>query len=169
MGQHKIPARQAQIQKQRSEPSLPDNPVTKQIKATVIGFSRPDCKICFGRGRLGFDARYKDKSHIIPCKCIEYFDLETVQKSWEEARQEAQKRVDAQIADAIKNQAPAKEVEFVCGLRGTFAAGMPKICAQHGESCGIKLPLESQQMQSSSSSPSDSSNSSSSASVSGST
>lgn len=53
------------------------------VKATIIGFSRDDCKKCHGRGRLGFDRKFSDLVHVIPCSCVEFMDLETVQKSWE--------------------------------------------------------------------------------------
>jgi hypothetical protein len=161
MGQHNSQQRRVQIQKSKSEPQS-SSPATKQIKATVIGFSREDCKICFGRGRLGFDARFKDKTHIIACRCVEFFDLETVQKSWEEARQENERRVKAELSKLDQNS-PLEEFIYPCGIHGTAAAGMPRICPEHGELCGT----ESQSMQSSSSSHSESSNSSSS--VSGST
>jgi hypothetical protein len=163
MGQHQTPLRKTQIQKLQAEPQS-SSPMTQQIKATVIGFSREDCKICFGRGRLGFDARYKDKVHIIPCKCVEFFDLETVQKSHDEAKQAAQKEIDAELAKLDKTS-PIIEAEFNCGIRTTGASGQLFICPEHGESCGIKLP----QTQSSSSSPSEFSSSSSSASDSTST
>lgn len=52
-----------------------------QIKAAVIGFARVDCPICYGRGRRGWDLKYNDKHHVIPCDCIEFMDLDTVREA----------------------------------------------------------------------------------------
>ena len=51
------------------------------IRAAVVGFARTDCKKCFGRGRIGFDAKYKDMLHVMVCPCVELMDLETVRAS----------------------------------------------------------------------------------------
>jgi hypothetical protein len=65
-----------------------------QIAARVIGFARPDCKFCFGRGRIGWDAKYKDKAHVIPCRCCEWFDLEVIQESWKRDQEKLAKAVE---------------------------------------------------------------------------
>lgn len=58
------------------------------IRATVVGFSRESCRKCHGTGRAGYDTRYKDKSHVFPCDCIEFFSLEAVQNSLAEAKRD---------------------------------------------------------------------------------
>lgn len=72
------------------------------IQATVLGFSRKNCKKCHGLGRLGYDTKYKDNSHVIPCTCVEFFELVAVQRSIEaekaKANGEAQRR-DGQIGE----------------------------------------------------------------------
>lgn len=61
----------------------------EQNAARVIGFARPNCKRCLGRGRLGWDTKYGDHAHVIPCPCIEFFDLEVVQQAWQKSQQES--------------------------------------------------------------------------------
>ena len=74
-----------------ANPAPTPSPVTNEAvgkdfcRAAVVGFARANCPKCHGRGRLGFDVRYTDNLHIIPCPCVELMDLETVQKSWEAA------------------------------------------------------------------------------------
>jgi hypothetical protein len=57
-------------------------------KGAVIGFARIDCNKCFGRGRKGFDVRFSDNLHVIPCDCVEMLDLETLQKDLETLQKE---------------------------------------------------------------------------------
>lgn len=71
-------------------------------RATIIGFARINCKKCNGRGRKGFDTRYKDNLHIIPCDCVELMDLDTVQKDWELAKEKKQAEFDEQNGEQSK-------------------------------------------------------------------
>jgi hypothetical protein len=64
------------------------------IRATVVGFSRETCRKCHGTGRAGYDARYKDRSHVLPCPCVEFFEMSAVQKSVEEVKDGKGKRGD---------------------------------------------------------------------------
>ena len=74
-----------------SHPTPPTDP--NLIAATVIGFSRNNCKKCNGTGRAGYDVKYRDNAHVIPCSCLEFMDLEAVRKSWamsQQAREEVE-------------------------------------------------------------------------------
>lgn len=62
------------------------------IRATVVGFSRESCRKCHGTGRAGYDTRYKDKSHVFPCDCVEFFEMSAVQKSIEEANKHGESK-----------------------------------------------------------------------------
>ena len=63
---------------------------TEEVKATIIGFTRPNCKKCYGRGYTGFDMKYKgdngQRTHVVPCSCCEFFQVEQVQKAWKAAQ-----------------------------------------------------------------------------------
>lgn len=69
-----------------------DDPSKDIAKAAIVGFARINCKQCFGRGRIGWDVRYSDGAHVIPCHCVEMFDLEVVQKAKEAEHKEAEQK-----------------------------------------------------------------------------
>jgi hypothetical protein len=45
-------------------------------RATIVGFAWLDCKRCFGRGRAGW--LKMEEGTVIPCNCVEFFDIDTV-------------------------------------------------------------------------------------------
>jgi hypothetical protein len=64
---------------------------TATHKAAIIGFAQMECVECFGRGRAGWVER--DNGTVLPCRCVEYFDLEKIRESaqGEMASKEAQR------------------------------------------------------------------------------
>lgn len=67
-------------------PQNSPEPKPQQIKATVVGFSPKSCKHCLGRGFIGYERGFQE-GRVIPCRCVTFFEVERLQRSWSEAQE----------------------------------------------------------------------------------